>query len=220
MMRTLIAAVAVLGLSPLVLVAQPAFRHGDEVKPVVQTEECFVHCLTGVFRRDGLFEAWEKPGVTLIMTWRRSGDMRVLATTGAVGYRTRRMTFSEKRLVGLLARKDHLYLAYWEARSYDVPPRSILEKPDNDQAGLRETNALKAGFCVEVHDLKSGKIIGQTTFSDSEGPKALLPATPPQETWESGVFGESDGKVIFYGASVTVEGDTLTWADGPQDAPD
>jgi len=137
--------------------------------------------------------------------------MHVLASTGLWAVNTRRLSFAERRMVGLLVSGDHAYLAFWHARSFDGPPLPLLDKPKE-----AAEHALRWQYELEVYDLASGAFLGGAVLNAGDGPRANIPQTPPEETATGGVLRRTEGKVEFFGASFAVEDGKVKGADAPR----
>ena len=220
MNRAIIAAIAILAVSSTTpardKTSPPPVK---SVAPVVKGGAALVYCLKGSLETESRMNQFRGPGLTIIHVLRKSGEMRVLETTGLAYYPTRRQRWSDCRLVSLLANEGYLYLAFWWAMSWDVPPQSIMNRPKNDHVLARERHGLRMGFRVMVYELKSGRRIGQRTISAEDAAKAGLPKTPPEETYKPGVLTVSKGKVSAYGSVATIEDGKLTWTDAPSTQP-
>ena len=109
-------------------------------KPVLVSKgtKHFVHALDmSPLRAEGWVEFVVAPGWGLVYTNRESGQMQhLMRPTGTVRINTRRISYSQSRIVGVAADANRLYVLRWQSgRVFDKPPAADA-KPEGGRYEL------------------------------------------------------------------------------------
>ncbi|MGD9646488.1 MAG: hypothetical protein AB7U73_12305 [Pirellulales bacterium] len=97
---------------------------------VVATDACFVHALHAPVDPAGnrFMRRPASTSVAVLWTDRATGHMKPVLATGTFAIPTRRLSYSQTRLLGAAADDERLYLAVWRSgRTFDEPPPPATE---------------------------------------------------------------------------------------------
>lgn len=164
----------------------------DPQKPVLvhRTKECLVHATPVAQPAEDLIERGNyASGWMLLLTTLESGEMKVLSATASWSVPTRRISYRQTRLLGVIGDAERLYVLIWDSgRVFDSPPPPASQKT-------------KAGtYQLFVFWLGDGStIVSQPLTGD-------LPAEVPVETAEKGPLQLVDGGVSCFGTTVKFKG--------------
>jgi hypothetical protein len=174
-------------LSCVVALPARAQEQPELKKPVLvgKGTKHFVHALKmSPLRAEGLVEFVVAPGWGLVYTNRESGQMH---PTGTVRINTRRISYSQSRIVGVAADADRLYVLRWQSgRVFDKPPDA---KPEGGR------------YELSVFWLADGSLI-QLRPLETKG----LPKHAPVEQLTPGPLKLVKGGVSCYGSTFRYKG--------------
>lgn len=120
-------------------------------------------------------------GIRLLHTNLDDGAMQVLTTSGSTAIPTRRISYSNVRIMGVAFDEKRLYVALWTASSMDRP--LAASQP-----------ARHAQWTLEVYDRKSGRRLDTAGLKDEVNEPA-----PDAETLEKGPISLVRGGVEVFG---------------------
>lgn len=183
-------AAAVVAVAQFASAQQPAEVVPQErEKPIAAGDDYFVHVLRAEWKGQSvdLMRRVYPGGSVVLHTDRSTGELTRLLESGTFEIPTRRISYSQTRLLGALADGERLYLAVWHSgRIWDQPPGPW--------------DALKGGgYTLRTYRLSDGKYLKSTNITEG------VPELAPAEKADAGPLERIDGGVKCFGQEFVLE---------------
>jgi hypothetical protein len=164
---------------------QPRAAMEETVKPIASGDEFFVHVVPGVRERWSDSGTRIYPSSTLTYTDRRTGEMTQLLESGTFEFPTRRVSYSQVRLLGAIADDQRLYVAAWiSGRFFDKPPG-------------RWEKRTGGSYRLQTFRLSDGELVNSLAVAEG------LPDAVPDELPDPSPLQLIDGGVKCFGQTFT-----------------
>ncbi|MBM4030566.1 MAG: hypothetical protein FJ291_02135 [Planctomycetes bacterium] len=200
--------VAILSLASACLAAEPAADGLSRSKPllIAKGQDYLVHGVSyPLFDDQARFRAPMWAGAMLLYTTPSNGEMKELVSTGTVEVPTERISFFQRRLLGVAADAERLYAVVWNSgRVFDHAPH-----PGQRMGG--GTYTLRVFWLADGTPVTELRLI-KKAHQVPPAPNVFAPGLPDavvQETLDKGPLKLIEKGIACYGVAFEFEGKKL-----------